>query len=87
MQHATEAIKNNSLPIHAASRQYKISESTLRNRLKQNVFEKHALDPDSQVGFDAENKLARHLKKLQAIVFCTRILAYSLAETLHRKNT
>lgn len=73
MQHATEAIKNNSLSIHAASRQYKNSESTLRNRLKRNVFEKHALDPDSQVGFDAENKLARHIKKLQAVVFAPEL--------------
>lgn len=92
LRRATEAIKNDSFSIRAASRQFNIPESTLRNRLRRNTFEKHALGPDSQLGVDAEKKLAHHIKKLQAVGFAptqhdVRILAYSLAETLGKKHT
>lgn len=91
LQQAINAIRNG-LSIRSAGKQFKIPESTLRSRLKRNVFEKTAMGPECQLGVDAENKLAVHIKKLQAVGFAptqrdVRALAYDLAESLQKKHT
>lgn len=89
---AVSAIKNGSLSIRAASKRFKIPESTLRHRMKKNDFTKRTLGPDGQLGLETEEKLALHIIKLQSVGFAptqknVRMLAYNLAETLGIKHT
>lgn len=89
---AVTAIQNDSLSIRGASKRFSVPESTLRHRIKNNDFTKRALGPDCQLGFEAEKKLALHIKKLQAVGFAptqqnVRMLAYNFAETLNKKHT
>lgn len=88
---AVRAIENG-LSIRSAGKQFKIPESTLRNRLKVNDFEKKGMGPGAQLGADAEKKLSRHIQKLQTVGFAptqrnVRNLAYDLAESLNKENT
>lgn len=89
---AVHAIQNDSVSIRAASRQFSVPESTIRNRLKRNDFVKRAMGPDSQLGSAAEAKLVGHIKKLQAVGFAptqreVRVLAYELAQKLDKKTS
>ncbi|XP_031336978.1 tigger transposable element-derived protein 1-like [Photinus pyralis] len=91
LQQAIGVIENG-LSIRSAGKQFKIPESTLRNRLKKNSFEKKGMGPEAQLGIDAENKLSLHIKKLQAVGFAptqrdVRHLAFNLATSLNKKHT
>lgn len=94
LKNAANAVKNENMSIRQASKTYGVPWSTLKRRLESNCFEKTPLGPTSILGDTNENKLVKHIKKLQMFGFApsrteVRAMAYKLAEQLnidHRFN-
>lgn len=75
-----------------ASKSYGIPKTTLRNRLESADSRKKSMGPSSQLGDEAEKKLANHIKQLQSVGFAptrsdVKSIAYDLAESLGRNHT
>lgn len=91
LQNAFKAVKQDGMTVYKASQTFNIPEKTLRRRLLKNDDKKHGLGPKGVLGTEIEQKLANHIKKLQAAAFCptvteVRILAYKLAERYNLKH-
>lgn len=85
------ALKNAEMSVYAAAKMYQIPRKTLERRFKQNNDKKGPMGPSSLFGKENENKLANHIKSMQAKGFPLTIddvrkIAYQLAEQLHLKH-
>ena len=84
---AVEAVRNGTLGVNEAARQFKVPCTTLRRRLKTENFSKKGLGPHSFFGEENERKIVVHIKKLQKNGFAptrtiVREMAFRLAEQL-----
>lgn len=91
LKNAIESIKNRTMGINEAARNFGIPKSTLKDRIRKSDTEKHGLGPSSCLGIDAELKLVRHIKTLQKFGFApdrdsVRIWAFQLAEQMKIKH-
>lgn len=94
LRDAVRAYREENISIYEASRRYGVPWSTLKRRITNNDFDKKSLGPSSVLGGENENKIVKHIKKLQLHGFAptrteVRIMAFRLAEQLklsHRFN-
>lgn len=91
LKNAIEAVKNGTMGVNEAAKNFGIPKSTLKDRIRKSDTEKHALGPSSCLGIDAELKLVRHIKTLQKFGFApdrdsVRIWAFELAEQMKIKH-
>lgn len=89
---AINSIINKEMSIGKAAKSYGIPKTTLRNRVASADSRKKSMGPSSQLGDEAEKKLAKHIKELQSVGFAptrsdVRCIAYDLAESLHKSHT
>lgn len=92
LQKALKAVNDGEQTVYKASKIFNIPERTLRRRLLKDDDKKRGLGPKGVLGVEIEQKLAVHIKKLQAAAFCptvteVRILAYKLAERYNLKHS
>lgn len=92
LKSAIEAVTSGNMGVNEDAKNFSIPKTTLKRRLKNSNKEKfNRLGPDSMLGAEAEEKLAKHIKKLQKSGFCptkqdVREMAYKLAVQLGVKN-
>lgn len=88
---AANEVRNGTMGIREACRNFSVPPPTLRRRLKCNDFSKKTLGPPSILGVENEKKLKTHIQKLQKHGFaptrrCVRSMAFHLAEQLKIKH-
>lgn len=90
LKNAFECIKNRTMGVNEAAREFGIPKSTLKDRIRKSDITKHnRLGPASCLGDDEELKLVRHIKKLQSFGFAhgrESVRTFQLAEQLKLKH-
>ena len=77
LKNAIIAVKTKEMGVNKAARTFNIPETTLKRRLKRNdTQKKKRLGPDSCLGYEVEQKLVNHIKKLQKSGFSLQEMKY-----------
>lgn len=91
LKNALECVKNGTMGINEAARNFGIPKTTLKDRIRKSDAITSRLGPSSYLGEEAEMKLVNHIKKLQQYGFApdresVRIWAFKLAEQMKLKQ-
>lgn len=89
---AMRSVQEHRMGVNEASRYYNIPKTTLKRKLSKNCTIKGPFGPSSVLGIENEQKLVKHIKKLQSCGFSptrdsVRTMAFKLAKQMNYKNS
>lgn len=92
LKKAIKAVKEKEMGVNQAAKAFGVPKTTLKRRIKSQVFTKGPLGPSSVLGVENEKKIVAHIQKLQNRGFTpcrdsVRSMAFELAEKLKLPHT